>query len=130
MNNLPGGADLLAIARETLVTELRPLLGEHARYELAMIANAMAIAAREAEAGEAPALAALDRLDALCGRPQRALHGEALRAALRAGERELAADIRAGRYDADDEKTRELVEHLRETVTAKLRISNPKSLER
>lgn len=129
MNNLPGGADLLEIARETLITELRPLLGEHARYELAMIANAMAIAAREAAAGEAPAHAALGRLNALYGTPERELHGAALRDAVRAHARQLAADIRAGRYDANDEKRRALVEHLRETVRAKLRISNPKSLE-
>ena len=129
MNNLPRGADLLAIARETLLTGLRPLLGENERYTLAMIANAMAIAARETEAGEAPALAALGRLDALYGGPPRELHGAALAETLRTHGRRLAADIRAGRYDANDERQRALIEHLRESVRAKLRISNPKSVE-
>ena len=128
MNNLPGGADLLAIARETLVTEIKPRLGENAKYALAMIANAMAIAARELEAGEGPALAGLGRLDELYGAPPRELHGAALGAALRTCERRLAADIRAGRYDANDERQRALVEHLRKSVRAKLEISNPKSL--
>ena len=42
MNNLPPANDLLAIARETLLAELRPLLSEHARYTAAMVTNAMA----------------------------------------------------------------------------------------
>jgi hypothetical protein len=129
MNNLPQGADLLAIARETLLSELRPLLDEHGRYTAAMIANAMAIAAREAAVGEAPALAALTRLDRLHGTPQRALHGAALHAALDSHEQRLGADIRAGVYDDSDERQRALLDHLRESVLAKLRISNPKSLE-
>ena len=127
--NLPDSADLLAIARETLLAELRPLLGEHGRYTAAMIANAMAIAAREARAGEAPALAALERLDALHGVPARTLHGAALREAVAKHERRLAADIRAGRYDTEDDRSRALLDHLRESVAAKLRISNPKALE-
>jgi hypothetical protein len=129
MNNLPEGVDLLAIARETLLSNLRPLLAENARYTVAMIANAMAIAAREAAAGEGPAIAALARLDGLHGTPHRELHGAALRDALRAHDRTLAADIRAGVYDAAEERQRALLDHLRESVAAKLRISNPKSLE-
>ena len=129
MSNLPQGADLLAIARDTLLSELRPLLDEHGRYTIAMIANAMAIARREAEAGEAPALAALARLDALHAIAYRELRGEALREALHSHDQQLARDIRAGRYDADDGRRRALLEHLRESVAAKLRISNPKALE-
>ena len=129
MNNLPQGADLLAIARDTLLGELRPLLDEHGRYTAAMIANAMAIAAREAAAGETPALAALARLDGLHGTPHRPLHGAALHAALDSHDRRLAADIRAGVYDAGDERQRALLDHLRDSVVAKLRISSPKSLE-
>jgi hypothetical protein len=130
MNNLPHGVDLLAIARETLLLELRPLLAENARYTAAMIANAMAIAAREAAAGDGPALAALARLDGLHGTPKRELHGAALLDALRVHDGKLAADIRAGVYDASDERQRALLDHLRGSVVAKLRISNPKSLER
>ena len=83
----------------------------------------MAIAAREAEAGEAPALAALARLDALLRRARRAsLHGDgAARSARRRTSARLAADIRAGRFDARDERRRALLEHLRESVAAKLR---------
>ena len=128
MNNLPGGAALLEIAREMLNAEIRPHVDDAARYTVAMIANAMAIAAREAAAGDAPALAALERLDRLHANSPRKLHGEALKAAIAAHERRLAADIRAGRYDASDERQRAALDHLRESVAAKLRISNPKAL--
>jgi hypothetical protein len=128
MKNLPGGAELLAIARETLLAELKSPLPDNARYIAAMIANAMAIAAREAEAGEAPAIAALDRLDRLHGDEPRVLHGAALRDAVAAHERRLAADIRAGRYDSG-EKSRAALAHPRESVNAKLSISNPKALD-
>jgi hypothetical protein len=129
MNNLPAGADLLAIARETLISELRPLLDDHARYTLAMVANAMAIAAREIGAGETPAREALARLDALFGVRARVLGGAALHDALREHDRRLVRDIRAGAYDHDDDRRRAAVAHLRESVAARLRISNPKSLK-
>jgi hypothetical protein len=128
VNNLPHGAELLLMARETLLSEIRPLLEGDARYTLAMIANAMAIAAREAQAGDAPVHAALARLDALYGRPSAGLAGAQLREALLEGERNLAQDIRAGCFDEKNERQRALIEHLRESVAARLRISNPKSL--
>ena len=129
MTNLPPGAELLRIARETLIAELRPIVGESGRYTLAMIANAMAIAAREMEEGDAPLRAALTRLDALYGKPDRELAGEALRNAVAENERRLARDIRCGRFEARDDKQRAILQHLRESVAARLRVSNPKSLE-
>lgn len=129
MNNLPSGTDLLRVARETLLSELRPLLDEHGRYILAMAANAMSIAAREADAGEGPAVSALQRLNKLHNQANRELRGDALVSALSTHEHRLAADIRAGRYDARGASQQALLEHLRETVHARLRISNPKSLE-
>jgi hypothetical protein len=128
MINLPEGSELLLIARKTLLDELAPLLREDAKYTVAMIANAMAIATREAEAGEAPALAALARFERIYGSEPRELHGEALRRALVVQGQRLAEDIRSGCFDADDEKRRAVFEHLRESVIARLRISNPKSL--
>lgn len=127
MNNLPDSSDLLAIARETLLAELRPLLPESARYTLAMIANAMAIAAREIHAGDAAARDALARLDTLYGVSAREREGAALLEALRSHERRLAADIRSGAFDADGERRRQALAHLRASVAARLRISNPKA---
>jgi hypothetical protein len=128
MHNLPESSELLLAARKTLLDEIRPMLDESAKYTIAMIANAMAIAAREAEVGETPALAALERLDRIYGLPQRELHGQALRQALDDQERQLADDIRVGQFDAPGERRRAVLDHLRKMVIARLQVSNPKSL--
>ena len=126
MNNLPGGADLLWIARETLLSELLPLTSGDARYALLMVANAIAIAAREAQAGDAPAKSAVARLEKLYGESPSA---DALESRLSEYERRLAQDIRAGAFDAHDDRQRALLTHLRESVLARLRISSPKSVK-
>ena len=46
MQEKPDAADLLATAREALLTSLLPALPPERRYEARMVANAMAIAAR------------------------------------------------------------------------------------
>lgn len=46
---LPEAADLLAIARTTLLNEIIPTLSGDARFKALMVANAMAIAARAAQ---------------------------------------------------------------------------------
>ena len=129
MNNLPDGPGLLRIARAALEAEVKPLVTGEARYTLAMVANAMAIAAREAETGEARAGEALARLDALYGYAPRELHGAALAAAVAEHERRLCAHIRAGAFDADSAERAAVLEHLRESVKARLAISNPKYLQ-
>ena len=128
MNNLPDGPGLLRIARAALEAELKPLATGEARYTLAMISNAMAIAAREAEIGEARALEALARLDRIYGEPARELHGAALVEAIAAQERRLSADIRAGAFDAKSDRRDAMLEHLRASVNARLAVSNPKYL--
>jgi hypothetical protein len=90
-----------------------------------MIANAMAIARREIEAGEESARAELARLRSLCGESAREVQGLELDSALADCNRRLARDIRAGRYDEDRAA---LLAHLRRTVEEKLAISNPKAL--
>ncbi|HUP94852.1 MAG TPA: DUF6285 domain-containing protein, partial [Burkholderiales bacterium] len=97
---------------------------------LLMIANAMAIASRELAMGDTAEVAALARLDKMYGTPSREITGSALRDAIAQYERRLAQHIRAGRFDADDERQRALLEHLQENVAVRLRISNPRSLSR
>ena len=126
MNNLPAGTDLLSIARDTLLSELLPLASGDARYALLMVANAMAIAAREAEAGDAPARSALARLEKLYGETRA---GDAPESRVSEYEHRLAQDIRAGLFDAHDDRQRALLIHLRESVVERLRISNPKSVK-
>lgn len=48
----PTGTDLLTISRRTLLDELLPLLPESAHYSARMVANAMAIAQRQLDAGD------------------------------------------------------------------------------
>jgi hypothetical protein len=129
MNNLPDGPGLLRIARAALEAELKPLATGDARYTLAMISNAMAIAAREAERGERDALEALSRLGHLYSETPNELHGAALVEAIAAYERRLAADIRAGAFDESGERRSAMLEHLRESTKARLAVSNPKYLD-
>ncbi len=99
----PDGAELLRVARETLLRELLPRMPEESRYAARMVANAMAIAARELAA---PA----------------DVH------ASRHSVSKLAADIRAGRFD-DAQAWGQLRDRLREITRARLAVSNPRILE-
>jgi aminoglycoside phosphotransferase (APT) family kinase protein len=62
MRDLPSGTALLALGREKLLDELLPLLPPERHRELRLLATAMAIAEREALAGDAPARDVLERL--------------------------------------------------------------------
>ena len=126
MKNRPGAAQLLSIARQAFAEEISPSLPEGQRYTALMIANAMAIARREIEAGDAAARAEYECLSALLGATVQPLQGGDLSHALVEHNRQLANEIRAGRYDDD----RALFEHLRRTTEDKLAISNPKALKR
>lgn len=127
MNNRPNAQELLAIARDTFAAEILPALPEKRRYTGLMIANAMAIALREIEAGEAPARAEFDRFRELFSEPSRPLAGEALNAALAGYNLRLAKEIRAGRFDGRERAA--MLEHLRRTAAEKLAVSNPKALD-
>jgi plasmid stabilization system protein ParE len=128
MYDHPNAVELLAVARDTFLQELMPLLPESSRYSALMLANALAIATREVEAGSGPAQSELESLARLYGEVAEGVHDEqALDEALRAGNRRLAADLRAGRF-----KGAELAavrEHLLQVTRAKLRVSNPKYLK-
>ncbi len=78
----PGPADLLKIARATLLQDIVPHLTGDARFKALMIANAMAIAGRAAQYGD------VDDFE---------------------NAAEICADIRAGRYDDNDEMVERLL---------------------
>lgn len=114
MRDRPDGASLLRFACEALLRDVAPLLPAERQQEIAFIARAMDIAARELAAGSAP----LDD----CRATLSALHGAGDLDALL---RRLATDIRAGAYDAPGPE-REAVRRLLWMMTiAKLRESNP-----
>ena len=125
----PTGAELLAAARRTLLEELIELLPAERRYDGLMVANAMAIAARELAAADAPARAALAGVAALYGETMESGPDAAeVERALSGLDRRLAADIRAGAFDAAGARRDALVALLRAVTLARLEISNPKAL--
>jgi aminoglycoside phosphotransferase (APT) family kinase protein len=117
LRDLPGGAGLLALGRELLLGELLPLLPSERHRELRLVATAMAIAEREAAAGDAPARDIL--------RPLRQLYGDGDLAGML---RRLAADLRVGAFEACEARARAARAILWHLTILKLREGNPQFL--
>jgi hypothetical protein len=100
MADRPNGAELLAVARATLLEDLLPELPQARRYQVLMIANAMGMAQRELEAGTGTLAAERDAL------------------------KHLASDLREGKRDGDDETYRALLE----ACMVRVRVSRPRAL--
>ncbi len=127
MRDKPDGAALLDLARAVLFDDLLAELPEAARYRARMVANAMAIAAREISEGKRTQEADRDALAALYDEtptPADRIDPENLDDALTRLNWWLAAEIRAGRRDGDAP----VHELLRESVRGRLRLANPKAL--
>lgn len=118
----PGGIELLRVARDTLLRKLLPALAPQYHYDARMVANAMAIAARELEAAAGDAAGECARLARLMPDWQAPADAQA---ALREGNARLAQRIRAGAFDSAAAQ-RELAAHLEAVTRARLAISNPK----
>jgi hypothetical protein len=106
MRDRPDGPTLRALAEAASAAE-----------DAALVARCLAIAAREAAAGDAPLSAAQAELAALCGE-----------GGLPDLWRRLAADIRAGLFDAPGERRDAVLRLLWATTIARLRESNPEFL--
>jgi hypothetical protein len=122
----PSAAELLRMARETLLAELLPRLPESAHYAARMAANAMAIAARELDGAGGDAGEELRRLRSLMPEWNPTAASEAQ--ALREGTALLAAAIRAGRFDSAPPRER-VSAHLKTTTEERLAVSNPRALK-
>jgi len=128
--DIADAADLLAIARETLLDELVPVLPNERRYAARMVASAMAIAAREhrlapgAERREAETLRRL--LQDVDSSPQVLVGVDATDAlpALRGVVRDA---IRAGAFD-EPQREHALAAALLQIGTDQVAIANPKAL--
>jgi hypothetical protein len=125
MTDQPDGAALLEEARRTLLETLLPLLPPERRYDGLMVANAMAIAAREAGQGDAALREAVQQLSVLF---PAAATSENLKAELLELEAHLVSDIRAGLCDASGVGRDAIRDYLRRSATARVRLSNPKTL--
>jgi hypothetical protein len=126
MTDRPDAAELLKVARELLMRDLVSELPESERYLALMIANAMAIAARELELGDGADRAELTSLRMLFedSGPDTS---EEVGDRLEAWNRRLCAEIRAGKFSGGGAETR-LRDHLRHAAEARVAISNPKAL--
>jgi hypothetical protein len=119
MKNRPYGNELLEVARRTLLDELLPLLPAEKTYEALMVANAMAIAARE--------LAPHATEDEAARQAIRRFHTETGRdEPTEATEHELAALIRDRAIREPDHLC--LQQLLLALTRAKLSVCNPKYL--
>lgn len=129
MRDISDAADLMATAREALLGELLPALPEDRRYVARMIANVMAIAAREHRLGFDAAQSEAARLRNLLddiGRPV-APSADPLRADLAALRAAVRDAIRAGTFDPP-QRADALNAALSHTAADWVTISNPKVL--
>lgn len=129
MSDKPDAQDLLQVAREELMQRVLPALPASARYEVLMIANAMAIAAREIDIGRAHDMREQQSLRQLLSEDA-ATPDAALPRQLEDCRRQLCAAIRKGRFDPGHSSHREMLKHLRTTARDKIMISNPKLLSK
>jgi hypothetical protein len=111
----PEGPSLLATARDALLQEILSKLSGTDAFTARMIANAMAIAAREAAQEEAWVAAARATMQRLTG-------------ATEAPDRALAAAIRAGAFDPGSAHYAEAAALLREAARMRCAISAPRVL--
>ena len=118
MRDEPTGEHLLNAALDLFREKLLPALPRELRYDGLMVANAMAVVARQAAAGDAPLIEARDRLARLYG------EGD-----LDSLEHRLAADIRAGRCDPGSPEREAVFDHLWKVTRAKAAESAPKALK-
>lgn len=127
MRNSPDAAGLLRAARETLLNELLDALPEERRYAVRMAANALAMAAREAETGEADLVKELRLLAELYGEDVVQSAGANLHERIAKMNKRFASDIRDGIFDGACAQGVQAL--LMDQVRARLAISNPKYLE-
>lgn len=130
MQDQPTVADLVAAARDYLTRELLPTVADQRlRFRGLVAANVLAIVERELRYGGAELLAEWESLANLLELAPANAEPRALREAVEAANRELCARIRQG--DADLGPFRDAVfAHVRASVEAKLRINNPRYLQR
>ena len=130
MRPKPSAAELMEIARKTLRGDLLAALPESRRYEALMAANAVAIAGRVLERGEAPEreeLAALARLTGASGETVSA-GAETVRERLGVLYGRLCDELRADAIAPGTDRHRAVFAHLRRITLDRLRESNPKAL--
>ncbi len=132
MQDRPSAQELIEAVITFMDQEIIPVLSDpRTRFRGLIAANVLRIVARELAAGDAPVQEEWRRLVALLNQPHTEAPCDAteLRSALEALNWELCARIRAGEIDAEPLYSA-VFDHVRTTVVEKLRIANPRYLER
>lgn len=129
MRERPTGEELLIIARKVLREELLPLLPEERRYDGLMVANAMAIAARQIAIGDAPERQEWHDLANLLGETVQEDGATAVRGSLGDLYRRLGARIRGGEVDPGTPSHDAVHAFLLDVTIQRLRESAPNSLK-
>jgi len=129
MRERPTGEELLIIARQVLRDELSPFLPEERRYDALMIANAMAIAARQIEFGDTPERQEWQALADLLGETVKEDDATAVRGALCDLYCRLGVKIRSGELDPGMPSHDAVHSFLLDVAIQKLRESAPKILK-
>jgi hypothetical protein len=128
MRDISDAADLMTTAREALLRDLLPALSGERRYAALMIANGMAIAAREHRLGTDAARnegARLRNLLAELSRSASETDSDPPTSDLPALRSVVCAAIRAGRFDSHEQAVEAALTH---TAADWVAISNPKAL--
>jgi Domain of unknown function (DUF6285) len=125
LTDICDAAELLGTARQALLGEVLPALSGEQRYTALMVANAMAIAAREAALGDEADMREVERLRGFAS--DIAPPSEPASADLPALRRAVSAAIRAGRFD-DAAHATALVAALAHVAADRVAISNPRAL--
>jgi hypothetical protein len=128
MHDRPTADELLRAVELLLDEQLVPSLDGSRKYNARVAANVVRIVRRELQHEERQFDAEWNGLGVVLGPAERPPTLYALRQALLTRNQELSERIRAG--DADDGHFRDLVfAHVRDTVHAKLEVSDPGWLE-
>jgi hypothetical protein len=128
MQDRPTYAELLEAVQHFIETDVVPALEGPKKFHARVAANVVAIVQRELRTEEEQLQGEWGRLRTLLQPEETKANGrDALRAQVRSWTKRLCERIRAG--DADAGPWREQVmAHLRQTVTDKLAVANPKYL--
>tara|TARA_B100000686_G_scaffold351878_1_gene452004 strand:+ start:1116 stop:1508 length:393 start_codon:yes stop_codon:yes gene_type:complete len=121
MRNYPSALELLKLAEQKLTTEVMKNLSNGQRYNLALVASAIAIAKRELSGTETAWLEELEVLRTL----YKTVPPETNQKMLKTLNILFARDIRAGLYDEQDSKQKLVLKLLCKDVLARLEEDNP-----
>lgn len=130
MQDRPTYSELLEAVARFLETDVVPALEGPKQFHARVAANVLAIVRRELESEDTQLRAEWARLDVLLQTIQDLpAERHALHEQLRRRTSDLAERIRRGEADAGPWRTA-VIAHLRQTVTDKLAVANPKFLGR